>query len=309
MEELLQFIITAPHQGKRLDAFLADVAPYISREIWKIAIKSGKVTVNNRTGKAALKLAIGDQVRALPPPPAAADALPAQPVPLDIIYEDNELAVISKPAGLVVHPGAGQYYNTLANALLYHFTSLSDCGGKGRPGIVHRLDKNTSGGLVIAKNNRAHQKLAQQFKEHAAVREYITLVRRAVTSSSGEIIAPIGRSPNNRQKMAVVPGGKEAITHFNVLRRWTDYTLLKVTLVTGRTHQIRVHLAYIKHPVVGDQVYSSGKNPWQLPFQLLHACKLGFSHPATGRYMEFDIPLPDYFKKIIDAENQKHLQD
>jgi len=223
----------------------------------------------------------------------------AQDIPLDILYEDEDIIVINKPQGMVVHPAAGNYNSTLVNALLHHCRDLSGINGEMRPGIVHRIDKDTSGVLVVAKNDHSHVNLAQQIKDKTAVRKYIALVEGDIKEDAGTIDAPIGRHPVYRKKMAVVPGGRRAVTHFKVLERFGRYTLIEARLETGRTHQIRVHMAYIGHPVVGDPVYGYKRQSFNLNGQLLHAQCLGFKHPRTGRYMEFCAPLPDYFTDVI----------
>ncbi|MEW6126810.1 MAG: RluA family pseudouridine synthase [Acidobacteriota bacterium] len=290
--------------GKRLDAFLALQLENISRTRIQRAIEDGDVLINQRTVKPSYKLRAGDQIEIdLPEPPPV--ELRAEPIPLEIIYEDTDLIVVDKPARMVVHPGAGIESGTLANALAYHFNELSGAAGRIRPGIVHRIDKETSGLLVVAKNDAAHIKLSEQFQDRKVFKMYIALVYGRVSQSIGDIEANIGRSPHNRLKMAVLRGGAGRYAHtiFQVVDRFNDFSLLKVQIKTGRTHQIRVHLSHIGHPVVGDALYSMGReNSVRDPLikremrllnrHFLHAAQLEFLHPSTGELMKFESPLP-----------------
>ena len=223
----------------------------------------------------------------------------AENIPLDVIYEDSDVIVINKSQDMVVHPAPGNYSGTLVNALLYHCRDLSGINGVLRPGIVHRIDKDTSGALVVAKNDNAHNSLAMQLKDHSMTRSYLALVEGIIKQDEGSIDEPIGRHPKDRIKMAVVENGKKAITHYKVIERFDNYTLVECNLETGRTHQIRVHMAKIGHPLVGDLVYGFKKQRFNLKGQVLHAKRLGFIHPSTNEYMEFVSPLPDYFEKLI----------
>lgn len=279
----------------RLDKFIMNEIPELSRTIIQEYIKDGNVLVNGKIEKASYKVKFNDDVEVTIPDNKDMDILP-EDIPLDIAYEDSDVIVVDKPSGMIVHPSAGIYSGTLVNALLYHCNDLSGINGVNRPGIVHRIDKETSGLLMIAKNDKAHQSLSEQLKEHSVVRRYVALVHGVIPHTHGKINAPIGRDVNDRQKMAVTKvNSKEAITNFTVLERFDDMTLIECRLETGRTHQIRVHMSYIGYPVYGDPKYGKKKDD-QSHGQLLHARILGFIHPTTGEYMEFTSPLPDYFQ-------------
>ena len=253
--------------------------------------------MNGRPARASFKLKCGDAVEFVIDPPADVD-IAAQDIPLDIVYEDGSIVVVNKPKGMVVHPAPGNESGTLVNALMYHIKDLSGIGGELRPGIVHRIDKLTSGLIVVAKNDNAHLSLARQFKLHTARRTYIALVQSNIREDSGTVDAPIGRDRRDRKRMAVTPDGRSAITHFSVLYRFGDSTLVACELETGRTHQIRVHMAYIKHPLVGDTVYG-GSDRLYSNGQALHAGRLSLTHPETGEQMEFFAPLPDWFTALL----------
>lgn len=279
----------------RLDKFIMNEIPELSRTIIQEYIKDGNVLVNGKVEKASYKVKFNDDVEITIPDNKDMDILP-EDIPLDIAYEDSDVIVVDKPSGMIVHPSAGIYSGTLVNALLYYCKDLSGINGVNRPGIVHRIDKETSGLLMIAKNDKAHQSLSEQLKEHSVVRRYVALVHGVIPHTHGKINAPIGRDVNDRQKMAVTKvNSKEAITNFTVLERFDDMTLIECRLETGRTHQIRVHMSYIGYPVYGDPKYGKKKDD-QSHGQLLHARILGFIHPTTGEYMEFTSPLPDYFQ-------------
>ena len=254
--------------------------------------------LNGKPAKANAKVNIGDMVELFFPPPAVTDILP-EDLPLSIIYEDSDIAVIDKAKGMVVHPAPGNPSGTLVNAIMYHIRDLSGIGGELRPGIVHRIDKMTSGLLVIAKNDAAHRSLSAQIKAHTARRTYLALVEGNLREEEGTVNAPIGRHHMDRKRMAVVPDGREAVTHWRVLRRFGEFTLLRADLETGRTHQIRVHMNHIKHPVAGDKVYGPEKPKLGLNGQALHAAKLVLTHPSTGQRMEFYAPLPEYFRAAL----------
>lgn len=286
-------------EGERLDVFVAENLEGVSRSTVQSLIKAGKITLNGQLVKASYNIKPGDEVVVDIPQPQPVEII-AQDIPLPIIYQDQDLAVVDKPKGMVVHPAHGNRDNTMVNALLFHLHDLSGINGDLRPGIVHRLDKDTSGVMVVAKNDLAHRSLAEQIKVHSIKREYIALVHGVIKENLGTIDAPIGRSPLDRKKMAVVKDGRPAVSHYEVMQRFNNYCLVKVTLMTGRTHQIRVHFAYIKHPVVGDPLYGSAKKHFDLESQALHAYKLGFIHPRTGSYMEFTSPLPPYFQAILE---------
>ena len=285
--------------GARLDVELSRCLE-ISRSSAANIIEQGLVTVNGRPCAKNSRLKAGDRVIAVLPQVRSAEAV-AQDIPLNIVYEDDFLLVLNKPKGMVVHPAAGNYEGTFVNALLYHCPdSLSGINGVARLGIVHRIDKDTSGLLMVAKNDAAHNFLAKQVKDHTVCREYEAVVRGHLKQQSGTIDAPIGRHPVKRKQMTVTDkNARNAVTHYEVVAEYKDYTHVRLRLETGRTHQIRVHMAYIGHPVAGDSVYGGAKQPKELQGQCLHAKKLGFVHPKTEEYMEFDSALPDYFTQFL----------
>lgn len=300
-EEVFVTEITAEEsdQGKRLDVFLSSLVEGYSRSQIQKAIENAMVKVNGQTVKRNYKLHKGDFVTLSQMEPVEIEARPEN-IPLEVLYEDGDIIVVNKPQGMVVHPAPGNFSGTLVNALLYHCKDLSGINDKLRPGIVHRIDKDTSGVLVVAKNDFAHRHLAEQLKEHNMRREYIALVHGNLKHNAGTIDAPIGRSSGDRKKMAVsFEHSKSAVTHFDVIEYFNGYTLVKLRLETGRTHQIRVHLAFIKHPIVGDPKYGPNKNEFGLKGQALHAYLLGFKHPRTEEYLEFSAPLPDFFIDIL----------
>lgn len=305
MERTELILIEEDMEGERLDALVAEQLEQLSRSLVKDLIDSNMIVVNGKKCKASYRVKEGDEITVSIPEPREIP-LAAQDIPLEIVYQDQDLVVVNKPKGMVVHPAHGNWDNTMVNALLFHIKDLSGINGSLRPGIVHRLDKDTSGLMVVAKNDRTHRNLAEQIKEHSIKREYIALVSGTIKENLGTIDAPIGRSKFDRKKMAVVTDGRPAISNYQVLQRYQNYTLVKVGLLTGRTHQIRVHFAYIKHPVVGDGVYGSGKKHFGLESQALHACTLGFKHPGTSEYMEFRNELPEYFEAILGQLAQKH---
>ncbi|MBR5991261.1 MAG: RluA family pseudouridine synthase, partial [Clostridia bacterium] len=286
--------------GKRIDSVIAEADDNITRSAAQRLIENGDITVNEETVSKNYKVSAGDVIKISVPEPTEIEAKP-QDIPLDIFYEDDDLLVVNKPKGMVVHPAAGNPDGTLVNALLFHCKgSLSGINGEIRPGIVHRIDKDTSGLLVVAKNDATHQKLAEQIKEHSFTRCYKAVVHGNIKDDEGTIDAPIGRSPKDRKKMAVTDkNSREAVTHFKVLERFKDYTYIECKLETGRTHQIRVHMAYRGNPVAGDTLYGPKNTPKDLNGQCLHAYKLGFVHPKTDEYMEFEAPLPEYFEKFL----------
>ena len=295
-------LLTADRSGERADAALARLAPDLTRSAAQRLLEEGRVLREGRPLRKNDKLQAGD-VLALDLPEPQPVALEPEDIPLDIVYEDNDLLVINKPKGLVVHPAAGHWSGTLVNALLYHCRdSLSGINGELRPGIVHRIDKDTSGLLVVAKNDFAHQALAAQLQDHTLARTYVCLVVGGVREDSGVIDAPIGRHPTDRKKMAVTEkNSRHAVTHWRVLERFPGYTLLECRLETGRTHQIRVHMAYRNHPIVGDTVYGRPKPELGQDSQCLHARALTFRHPRTGETMTLTCPLPDYFTRLLEA--------
>lgn len=291
---------------ERLDSYIAERIHNLSRTQIKNLIKEGSILVNDKLEKSSYIVKIGDNINVQIPKYKEPEILP-EDLKLDIIYEDEDLCIVDKPQNMVVHPATGNYSGTLVNALLFHMDNLSDINGDVRPGIVHRLDKDTSGLLVIAKNNETHKLLAKKFKERDIERNYIALVHGSISKAKGTIDAPIGRHPIHRKKMAVIEtNSKDAKTHYKVIERFNNYTLLELQLETGRTHQIRVHMAYINHPILGDPVYSKGRNEFGLDKQVLYAKKLAFYHPSNGEYMKFENDLPEYFKKIIkNLKNKK----
>lgn len=291
-------LLIAETEAARIDAYLASNTAFSRSKLQKL-IKNGAVTQNGLPCKPNAQVRVGDAIRITDDTPDL-DALPApEDIPLDVVYEDADLAVINKPKGMVVHPAPGNETGTLVNALLYHFQSLSEMGGLTRPGIVHRIDRFTSGLLVVAKNDAAHEALARQFALHTAHREYLCLVHGNLKEDSGTIDAPIGRHKTDRKRMAVTPDGRNAVTHWRVLERFGTETLLDVRLETGRTHQIRVHMAYCKHPILGDEVYGSPAPKLGLTGQALHGYRLTFVHPRTGETMTFTAPLPEDFKTAL----------
>ncbi len=283
----------------RVDVFVAEIGDITRSRAAKL-LDDGCVTVNGKVAAKNLKLQLGDEVILNMPDPVNYDVTPEE-IALDIIYEDNDLLVVNKPKGMVVHPAAGNFDGTLVNALMHHCgESLSGINGVMRPGIVHRIDKNTSGLLMVAKNDIAHNGLADQIKEHSFTREYEAVVYGNLKNDSGIIDAPIGRHPVKRKQMAVTDkGSKHAVTHYTVIERFGDFTHVRLRLETGRTHQIRVHMAYIGHPVAGDDVYGPKKVITSLGGQCLHAKKVGFIHPITNKYLEFESDLPEYFVKFL----------
>jgi len=294
------WIVEQDESGERIDKFLAQVEEGDwSRTQIQGWIKEGNVEVNGKQVKGNYRLQEGDEISLKVPPPVELDLQP-EPMDLDIVYEDKDVVVVNKARGMVVHPAPGNYSGTLVNALLYHCKDLSGINGVLRPGIVHRIDKDTSGLLMVAKNDKAHESLAAQLKEHSVLRRYVALVHGIIPHDQGTIDAPIGRDPKNRQQMAVVfENSKPAVTHFQVLERFDQYTLVECQLETGRTHQIRVHFKYIGYPLVGDTKYGPVKNDFHLEGQALHARDLGFVHPTTGEFMEFTSPLPEEIEKIL----------
>lgn len=284
----------------RLDKVVSNLEQNISREAIQRMVKTGKILVNGKQEKASYKTTVGDVITLEEEIPEEIELKP-QEMPLDIIYEDEDMLVINKEKGIVVHPGNGNPDGTLANAVMAKCkSSLSGIGGKIRPGIVHRIDKDTSGLIIVAKNDTAHLNLSKQIQDRKVKKTYIALVRGVIKENEATINMPIGRSSKDRKKMAVTKDGKEAITHFKVLKRYNGFTLLEVKIETGRTHQIRVHLSEIGYPIVGDEVYSNGKNPFGVKGQMLHAEKLELKHPRTGKDLTFEAPVPKYFEDIIN---------
>ena len=299
--------VTSGEAGQRLDRYLASVLSDISRTSIQQSIAGGAVLVNGQASKAGYTLRTGDEIQLVSlAPKATTSKVRPQFLPLDIVYEDEDVLVVNKAAGMVVHPAPGHHDDTLVNALLAYLPDLQGVGADARPGIVHRLDKDTSGLMIVVRHARAHAVLVEQMKRHAIVKRYIALVEGNIALDQGSIDAPIGRDPRHRQQMAITAvGSREARTHFRVLERFARHTLLLLQLETGRTHQIRLHLKAIGHPVVGDPVYGSGSVFKRVPLkrQFLHASQLQFTHPITGKSMEFEAPLPDDLQAVLKEKN------
>lgn len=297
----MELTVREADQDLRVDKYLSQELPDSSRSFLQKLIAGGQVLVNRKPVKANYKVSAGDQI-SLEIPPAVEPEILAEEIPLDILYEDPDLLVVNKPKGMVVHPCPGHYSGTLVNALMYHCREeLSGINGVMRPGIVHRIDQNTTGSLVVCKNDYAHNFLAEQLKAHSITRRYRAVIHGNLKEDSGTVNAPIGRHPADRKKMAVNhKNGREAITHYQVLERFGEYTYIECRLETGRTHQIRVHMASIGHPLLGDDVYGPARCPFSLQGQTLHAMVLGFVHPTLRTYMEFTAPLPEYFEQLLE---------
>lgn len=297
----MELTVREADQDLRVDKYLSQELPDSSRSFLQKLIAGGQVLVNRKPVKANYKVSAGDQI-SLEIPPAVEPEILAEEIPLDILYEDSDLLVVNKPKGMVVHPCPGHYSGTLVNALMYHCREeLSGINGVMRPGIVHRIDQNTTGSLVVCKNDYAHNFLAEQLKAHSITRRYRAVIHGNLKEDSGTVNAPIGRHPADRKKMAVNhKNGREAITHYQVLERFGEYTYIECRLETGRTHQIRVHMASIGHPLLGDDVYGPARCPFSLQGQTLHAMVLGFVHPTLRTYMEFTAPLPEYFEQLLE---------
>ena len=298
--EQFTYQIGLGEDDERLDKWISSALPDLSRSYIQKCIKDGDVSVNGKPQKAGYRLRVDDEV-VFCVPEAVEPAIEAENIPLDILYEDEDILVINKPKGMVVHPAPGHYSGTLVNAVMYHCRDqLSGINGVLRPGIVHRIDKDTTGSLIICKNDFAHNAIAGQLKEHSITRRYRAIVHGVITQDNGTIRASIGRDPKDRKKMAVnEKNGKSAITHYTVLERFREYTYIECQLETGRTHQIRVHMASIGYPVLGDELYSRRNSPYHLDGQALHAMVIGFIHPVTGAYVEVTAPLPEYFDHLL----------
>ena len=302
--EMLTF--RAVQDGERIDRYLSGCLEDLSRSYIQKLVKDGNIRVDGRIVKANYKLSAGQEIRVLVPEPEVPDIRPEN-IPLDILYEDDDILVVNKPKGMVVHPAPGHYEHTLVNAIMYHCgDQLSGINGVMRPGIVHRIDMDTTGSLLICKNDQAHRILAEQLKEHSITRRYHAIVHGNLRDDHGTINASIGRHPTDRKKMSTkAPNARSAVTHYSVLERFGDFTYIECELETGRTHQIRVHMSSIGHPILGDPVYGPARCPYKLQGQTLHAKILGITHPSTGTYMEFDAPLPEYFVKLLDVLRKK----
>ena len=295
----IQLVVEELEEELRVDKYIANNYDEVSRSELKYYFDEEKILVNGKLAKPSLKVINGDIIDILERDDQIID-LEKEDLNLEVVYEDEHVIVVNKPTGMVVHPAPGHHHGTLVNGLLFHCNTLSNVGGDSRAGIVHRIDKDTSGLLVACKNNKAHRNLAEQFKnKETTTRKYYAIVVGSIGHNLGKINAPIGRDPGNRQKMAVVEGGKDAVTHFKVIERFKDFTLIECKLETGRTHQIRVHMAFINHPVLNDPLYGVKKQTTEFG-QYLHAKTLGFVHPVTNEYMEFDSELPDEFKQMLE---------
>lgn len=303
-----EYIVSQEEKGKRLDTYIPSVDTDITRTSAQRLIEDGNILVNGKSAKVSYKIQENDKISVEIPEPKQIE-LKAQNIPIEIIYEDSDIIVVNKPKGMVVHPANGNPDGTLVNAIMAICKdSLSGIGGEIRPGIVHRIDKDTSGLLIVAKNDNAHVKMSEQIKNHEVKKTYIALVRGVFKENEATIDMPIGRSTSDRKKMAVNKNGKNAITHIKVLKRFDKYTLLKVNIETGRTHQIRVHLSHIGYPIVGDYTYSNGKNEFDVIGQCLHAQKLEFKHPITQKDMCLEAELPQYFKDILDKLKDREIK-
>lgn len=302
MPDLFRFQVTEEYEEERIDKYMSILIDSLSRSFIQKMMKEEKVLVNGKPAKANYRLKTEDEI-CFELPEAVEPDIEPENIPLDILYEDADVLVVNKPKGMVVHPAAGHYSGTLVNALMYHCKgSLSGINGCLRPGIVHRIDMDTTGSLIVCKNDIAHASIAAQLKEHSIVRRYRAIVWGVIKDEEGCVNVPIGRHPSDRKKMAAgVRNGKEAVTHYRVLERFRSYTYIECRLETGRTHQIRVHMDSIGHPILGDPVYGNRKCPFQLQGQTLHAMTLGFIHPVTGEYVETTAPLPGYFQHLLDT--------
>ena len=298
MEEKI-FEINEESKGIRIDKFITDIMEGKSRSYIQGMIEEGYVLVNNKKVKSNYKLKLNDVIKTTIKEPVELE-VKKENIPIDILYEDSDVIVVNKPKGMVVHPAPGNYEGTLVNALLYHCKDLSSINGVIRPGIVHRIDKDTTGVLVVAKNDEAHVKLSEQLKDHSMKREYYALVEGRIKKDSGTIDKPLARSKRDRLKIAITEDGKRAVTHYSVIERFKNSTLVKCVLETGRTHQIRVHMSSIGYPLVGDPLYGFKKQKFKDDGQMLHAKVLGFIHPRTGEYMEFSSELPENYKKLLE---------
>lgn len=300
-----KLFFTAEESGVRIDSYIPRICGEITRSAVKNLIEKGDVLLNGKTVKAKEKVSAGDEIAVIIPDVCEVAIVP-QDIPIDIVYEDEDIAVINKAQGMVVHPAAGNPDGTLVNAIMFRIKDLSGINGELRPGIVHRIDKDTSGLLVIAKNDEAHRSLSEQIKEKTAKRIYEAVVFGNIKQDSGTVDKPIARSKKDRKIMAIDMGGRNAVTHYKVLERFGEYTYIRCELETGRTHQIRVHMKYLGHPIVGDRVYTKRKDEFGLSGQLLHAKKLCLIHPRTKKHMEFECELPDYFKNVLEKLERKY---
>lgn len=295
------YLVPEEFQGERIDKYLSEACCGLTRSYLQKLLKSHLVEVDGKAVKNSYRVSAGETVE-LEVPEAVEPEIEAEPIPLDILYEDKDIILINKPKGMVVHPAAGHYSQTLVNGLMYHCRGeLSGINGVMRPGIVHRIDMDTTGVLIVCKNDFAHNSIAEQLKVHSITRKYYAIVHGVIGEDEGTVDAPIGRHPVDRKKMSInYKNGKHAVTHYRVLERFKQFTYVECQLETGRTHQIRVHMASLNHPLLGDSVYGPSKCPFKLQGQTLHAGVLGIIHPRTGEYMEFSAPLPEYFENLLE---------
>ena len=302
-EEIIELNVAEKGEGERIDKYLSDMLSSYSRSYIQKLINDGLVLVNHKNIKSNHRLNTDDLLKIMIPLPTELEILPEN-IPLDIVYEDDDIILINKPKGMVVHPANGHYSGTLVNALLHHCKgNLSGINGVLRPGIVHRIDMDTTGILIVCKNDKAHLSLSEQLKEHSITRYYYAICHNRFSDEKGTVNAPIGRHPTQRKKMAInYKNGKEAVTHYEVLENFSGYSYIRCKLETGRTHQIRVHMASISHPLLGDALYCNSKSPYNLQGQTLHAGVLGFIHPTTKEYLEFEAPLPSYFSELLSKK-------
>ena len=298
--EQFTYQIGLGEDDERLDKWISSTLPDLSRSYIQKCIKDDDVLVNGKPQKASYRLRVDDEI-IFHIPEAVEPDIAAEDIPLDILYEDEDILIINKPKGMVVHPAPGHYSGTLVNAVMYHCKNhLSGINGILRPGIVHRIDRDTTGSLIICKNDHAHNAIAAQLKEHSITRRYRAIVHGVIPQDNGTVSASIGRDPKDRKKMSVnETNGKHAVTHYTVLQRFREYTYIECQLETGRTHQIRVHMTSIGYPLLGDEVYGNRRSPWHLDGQTLHAMTIGFIHPSTGEYTEVNAPLPEYFEHLL----------
>lgn len=299
--EQFSYHIGLEDEDERIDKWISNTLQSLSRSYIQKLIKDNLVFVNGKAQKASYRIRVDDEISFQIPETVVPD-IPAEDIPLSILYEDDDILIVNKPKGMVVHPAPGHYSGTLVNAVMFHCKdNLSGINGVMRPGIVHRIDKDTTGSIIICKNDTAHNSIASQLKEHSITRKYRAIVYGRLPAKEGSINAPIGRSPKERKKMAVnAPNSKTAVTHYKVLEEYEEYSYIECQLETGRTHQIRVHMAAIGHPVLGDEVYCRRKSKFKLEGQTLHAMDIGFLHPSTGEYMEYSAPLPEYFTHLLE---------
>lgn len=300
--EQFSYRVGVEDEDERIDKWISNTLSSLSRSYIQKLIKDNQLFVNDKPQKASYRIKVDDEIR-FQVPDVAAPVIPAEDIPLNVLYEDSDLLIVDKPKGMVVHPAPGHYSGTLVNAVMFHCkNNLSGINGVMRPGIVHRIDRDTTGALIVCKNDAAHQQIASQLKSHSITRKYRAIVHGRLPLEEGSIDAPIGRDVKERKKMAVnLQNGKHAVTHYKTLKTYKEYTYIECQLETGRTHQIRVHMASIGHPLLGDEIYGSRKTNFRLNGQTLHAMTIGFIHPSTKKYLEIEAPLPEYFQHLLSV--------